>query len=136
MNPGSPAAGLRIGVLGAGLMGGGIAVVFAAAGAEVAVHDPDPERVAALGGVAGVRGVRSLEEAAIGADLVIEAAPEDLALKRQLFAQLDAAAPAAAILATTARRSRPGRSPRPRPDPSASSAPTGGTRRGWSTWSK
>jgi 3-hydroxybutyryl-CoA dehydrogenase len=31
---------------------------------------------------------------------MIEAAPEDLALKRQLFAALDAAAPAAAILAT------------------------------------
>jgi 3-hydroxybutyryl-CoA dehydrogenase len=100
VNPGSSAAGLRVGVLGAGLMGGGIAAVFAAAGAEVAVHDPDPERVAALGGIAGVRGVGSLEEVASGADLVIEAAPEDLALKRQLFAQLDAAAPAAAILAT------------------------------------
>jgi 3-hydroxybutyryl-CoA dehydrogenase len=87
-------------VLGAGLMGGGIAAVFAAAGAEVAVHDPDPERVAALDGVDGVRGVGSLVEAAAGADLVIEAAPEDLALKRDLFAQLDAAAPPAAILAT------------------------------------
>lgn len=92
--------GLRVGVLGGGLMGAGIAAVFAAAGAEVAVHDPDPERVAALGGVEGVRGVASLEQVAAGADLVIEAAPEDLALKRDLFARLDAAAPAAAILAT------------------------------------
>jgi 3-hydroxybutyryl-CoA dehydrogenase len=87
-------------VLGAGLMGGGIAAVFAAAGAEVAVHDPDPERVAALDGAMRVRVVGSLTEVAEGADLVIEAAPEDLALKRELFAQLDAAAPAAAILAT------------------------------------
>jgi 3-hydroxybutyryl-CoA dehydrogenase len=87
-------------VLGAGLMGSGIAAVFAAAGAEVAVHDPDPERVAALTGAVGVRGVGSLTEVA-GADLVIEAAPEDLALKQELFAQLDSAAPAETILATS-----------------------------------
>jgi 3-hydroxybutyryl-CoA dehydrogenase len=93
-------AGLRVGVLGAGLMGSGIAAVFAAAGADVAVHDPDPERLAALRGVDGVRAVSSPADAAAGADLVIEAAPEDLALKRELFAALDAAAPAAAILAT------------------------------------
>jgi 3-hydroxybutyryl-CoA dehydrogenase len=93
-------AGLRVGVLGAGLMGGGIAAVFAAAGAQVAAHDPDPDRLAALAGVEGVRAVGSLVDVAAGADLVVEAAPEDLALKRHLFAQLDAAAPAAAILAT------------------------------------
>jgi 3-hydroxybutyryl-CoA dehydrogenase len=93
-------AGLRVGILGAGLMGAGIAEVFAAAGAEVAVHDPDPERVGELDGLERVRGVDSLAAAAAGADLVIEAAPEDLALKRELFAHLDAAAPAAAILAT------------------------------------
>jgi 3-hydroxybutyryl-CoA dehydrogenase len=105
-------------------MGAGIAAVFAAAGAEVAVHDPDPERVAALvdgdamreagspqgavgvrdggssAGLAGVRDGGSLAGVAAGADLVIEAAPEDLALKRELFAELDATAPAAAILAT------------------------------------
>jgi 3-hydroxyacyl-CoA dehydrogenase len=55
-------AGLRVGVLGAGLMGGGIAGVFAAAGAEVAVHDPDPERVAVLQGVDGMRAVGSLSK--------------------------------------------------------------------------
>jgi 3-hydroxybutyryl-CoA dehydrogenase len=90
-------AGLRVGVLGAGLMGAGIARLFAAAGAEVRVHDPDAERVAAL---VGVRAAASLVEVAANADLVIEAAPEDLALKRDLFAQLDAAAPPEAILAT------------------------------------
>jgi 3-hydroxybutyryl-CoA dehydrogenase len=136
VNPGSPAAGLRVGVLGAGLMGGGIAAVFAAAGAEVAVHDPDPERVDALDGVERVRGVGSLREIAAGAELVIEAAPEDLALKRELFAELDAAAPPEAILATNSSAISTGRSPRPRPDLSGSSAPTGGTRPGWSTWSK
>jgi len=93
-------AGLRVGVLGAGLMGGGIAALFAAAGAEVAVHDPDPARLAAVAGEHDVRPVGSLAEVAADVELVIEAAPEDLALKRELFAALDAAAPAEAILAT------------------------------------
>lgn len=101
MNEDAPRiVGMRVGVLGAGLMGGGIAAAFAAAGAAVTVHDPDPERLAALAGIERVRRVGSLREAAANADLVIEAAPEDLALKRVLFAQLDAAAPPAAILAT------------------------------------
>jgi 3-hydroxybutyryl-CoA dehydrogenase len=100
VNPERPAAGLRVGVLGAGLMGSGIAAVFVAAGAEVAVHDPDPERAAALTGAMRVRVVSSVTEVAAGTDLVIEAAPEDLALKRELFAQLDAAATTKAILAT------------------------------------
>ena len=42
----------------------------------------------------------SLEEAVAGADLVIEAVPEDLALKRNVFKQLDRLAPRKAILAT------------------------------------
>jgi 3-hydroxybutyryl-CoA dehydrogenase len=110
-----PIAGLRVGVLGAGLMGAGIAEVFAADGAEVRVFDPAAETLRdlrprieaslAARGLpvdAAVRAVPvdSLVTAANGADLVIEAAPEDLALKRDLFAQLDAAAPPEAILAT------------------------------------
>jgi 3-hydroxybutyryl-CoA dehydrogenase len=107
--------GLRVGVLGAGLMGAGIAQVFAVAGAEVRVSDPSAEALGSLrpriesslealglpaAAVEKVESVGSLAAAAADADLVIEAAPEDLALKRELFAQLDAAAPAAAILAT------------------------------------
>ena len=42
----------------------------------------------------------SLEEAADGADFVIEAAVEKLAVKRSLFAQLDQICPPHAILAT------------------------------------
>jgi 3-hydroxybutyryl-CoA dehydrogenase len=107
--------GSRVGVLGAGLMGGGIAEVFAAAGAGVRVFDPAAEALRSLGpriesslaarglpveAAARVTPVGSLAAAADGADLVIEAAPEDLGLKRDLFAQLDAAAPPSAILAT------------------------------------
>jgi len=42
----------------------------------------------------------SLEEAASSADFVIEAAPENLEIKRALFAQLDAICPSHATLAT------------------------------------
>ena len=41
-----------------------------------------------------------LERSVSGADLVIEAAPERMELKRSLFARFDAAAPAHAVLAT------------------------------------
>ncbi len=51
-------------------------------------------------GTARVRGVRHLEEAVGEADLVIESVPEKLELKRQIFSQVDALAPAGAILAT------------------------------------
>jgi 3-hydroxybutyryl-CoA dehydrogenase len=44
--------------------------------------------------------VASLDEAARGADLVIEAVPERIELKLELFAQLDRTAPAHAILAS------------------------------------
>ncbi|MEW6529784.1 MAG: 3-hydroxyacyl-CoA dehydrogenase NAD-binding domain-containing protein [Thermodesulfobacteriota bacterium] len=49
---------------------------------------------------ARVRDVRHLEEAVGGADLVIESVPEKLELKRRIFSQVDALAPANAILAT------------------------------------
>lgn len=105
----------RVGVVGAGLMGHGIAQVFAAAGAEVAVYDPDQaqrrslrERIAAnlasLGedrsALERVAAVESLAAAVAGAELVVEAAPEDVELKRGVFAALEREAPAAAILAT------------------------------------
>ena len=47
-----------------------------------------------------VKHCASLKEAVAGADLVIEAVPEDLALKRKVFKQLDLLAPQKAILAT------------------------------------
>jgi 3-hydroxybutyryl-CoA dehydrogenase len=103
-------------VVGAGLMGHGIAQVFAQSGHRVVITDPD----AAVLGVALARvgknlqglGVEpapvlarmtlesSLETAVRDADLVVEAAPEKLALKQGLFARIAAAAPAHAILAS------------------------------------
>ena len=103
----------RAAVIGGGLMGHGIAQVLALAGLEVVVHDPVPEALAAvpqriaanletLGIAADVRVALEpeLEAAAEGAAWVFEAAPENLALKQEVFQRLDAATPPEAILAT------------------------------------
>ena len=113
----------RIAVLGAGTMGNGIAQVCAMAGFSVALFDPVPGAVArALGTIRGnldkgvergkvdaatrdaalesLREAASLEDAAREADLVIEAVPERMELKTQIFRETDAHAPPAAILAT------------------------------------
>ena len=111
-----------IGVVGAGIMGAGIAQVAAEAGLRVFLHDPVDEAVerarskiegflrrkvekgqldarAADAALARITGARALEEVA-SADVVVEAAPEDLELKRELFARLDAVASGDTILAT------------------------------------
>jgi 3-hydroxybutyryl-CoA dehydrogenase len=106
---------VRIAVVGGGLMGHGIAQVFACAGHHVRITDPHAEtrdkiiaRIEAnlndLGlDRAATRRVSvcaSLEETVGGADWVFEAAPEDLPLKQKIFAQIEAAAPSGAILAS------------------------------------
>lgn len=112
-----------VAVLGAGTMGHGIAQVCAAVGCEVRVYDIDQAAVQRgldrirgnldkgvdLGKVdaadrdatlARLSGTTSIAEAAGGADLVVEAAPESLELKASIFAEVDAAAPDHALLAT------------------------------------
>ena len=105
----------RIAILGGGLMGHGIAQVFACAGHPVRITDPFADardailkRIAAnLEGSHGSRDalarvevVHSLEACVQGADWVIEAAPENLELKQDLFAEVERFAPPAAILAS------------------------------------
>ena len=97
----------RVAVLGAGTMGGGIAALLAAAGFDVALTDPLPAaaeralaRIAKRAPDAHVRVHASPEAAVAEADLVIEAAPERLELKLDLFRRLDAAAPPHAVLAS------------------------------------
>ena len=105
----------RIAIIGAGLMGHGIAQVFLAAGHPVALHDPDPgalasapERIAAnlrdLGRdaqpVERLALCDTLEEAVDGAAFVTEAAPERLELKRAIFGQLARLAAEDVVLAT------------------------------------
>ena len=104
-----------IAIVGGGLMGHGIAQVFARAGHAVRVYDPAPAILATLderirknlsdlgqdaGAAERVTGHAVLAEAVAGAGIVFEAGPENLALKRQIFAGIEAAASPAAILAS------------------------------------
>ena len=118
-------AALRVesaGVIGAGTMGAGIAISLATAGIAVTLVDSKPESLAAglarvastiegsarkgrmtvadaAAAVARVRGAGDLQALAT-ADLVIEAAFENLAVKRVLFAQLGGLCRPQAVLAT------------------------------------
>lgn len=113
---------MRIGVVGAGTMGAGIAQLAAQTGAETVLHDPVEGALDA--GLAGIERAwaRMMEKgrldaagrdaargrltlapqlgALAGCALVIEAAPERLALKRELFAAVAAVVGADAVLAT------------------------------------
>lgn len=116
---------LRVGVLGAGVMGSGIAQVTATAGHPTVCFDPDAEarergEDAVTTGRFGLeRGVERGKltpadadaararlsftdsfETAAAADVVIEAVPERLSLKVSVFRDLDAVAPAGTILAS------------------------------------
>lgn len=105
----------RIAVIGAGLMGHGIAQIFALHGHDVAIQDPAASVLATVrdrieanlrdlgddvGAVARVRPVASVAEAVAGADFVVEAGPENLGVKQDIFRAIEAAAPAHAILAS------------------------------------
>lgn len=111
----------RVGVLGGGRMGSGIAHAFALAGARVVVVETDAAAVdAASGRIAEalrrsvergstertyddlVRAVSTATDAAAFADceLVVEAVPEDRELKRDALARVEAIIPADAVLAS------------------------------------
>jgi 3-hydroxybutyryl-CoA dehydrogenase len=105
----------RIAVIGAGMMGHGIAQVFALAGHEVTITDTVPAALNAakdkivanlrdLGddprAVERVRPVADLGDCVREADYVVECAPEDLAVKQQLFAAIEAQVRPDAILAS------------------------------------
>jgi 3-hydroxybutyryl-CoA dehydrogenase len=77
-------------------MGAGIAATAREAGLRVLVHDPDP---AARERVEGVEWAAALAELA-PCDLVIEAAPESLEIKRALFAAVAEVVAPDAVLAT------------------------------------
>ena len=106
---------MNISVVGAGLMGHGIAQVFAAAGHDVAIYDASAAVLAGV--VERIRGnLRDLDQDIAGADrvtphedlssavrnadFVVEAALENLPLKQALFTEIEQAAPATAILAS------------------------------------
>jgi 3-hydroxyacyl-CoA dehydrogenase len=112
----------RAAVIGAGTMGGGIAMCFANAGIPVELLDLSPAalerglarirdnyatsvkrgslaRERADEALALIHGATGYEELG-SADIVVEAVFEELKLKQQIFARLDAAAAPGAILAT------------------------------------
>ncbi len=86
-----------LGVVGAGTMGAGIAALAAGAGLPTLLYDPDPEALARA-----PEGLDAVSDAAglAPCGLVIEAAPEDLGLKRDLFGRLAAIVEADCVLAT------------------------------------
>lgn len=115
----------KVAVIGTGVLGTQIAVQAAHFGCEVSTYDSDPQSfdrvhhalksvLKAAGGkgksVFGkdqweaaakkVQQFDSLKKALNNADLVIEAIVEDIALKRNVFKEIDALAPMDAILAT------------------------------------
>ena len=113
----------RLAVVGAGSMGAQIAQQAALHGIDVWLTDKSQEQLAraaesnrghlerrvekgklaradADAALARVRLTAELAEAVAGAEFVIEAVFEDLDVKRSIFAELDAVAPAGAVLAT------------------------------------
>ena len=114
----------KVAVIGSGFVGRAWAISFARAGCEVALWDQDKEASgkafayierllpdleandllngSAAGEVAArIRVAATLESALEGAVHVQENTPEDVEVKRAVFARLDAAAPADAVLASS-----------------------------------
>lgn len=113
----------HVAVVGAGLMGHGIGQEFAVAGFEVSLTDTNPEVLShsvdrirtnlramtdlglvdadvAAAAPERIRTAADLATAVGQADVVIEAASENLALKQTLFAEMERLAPPDAILAS------------------------------------
>ena len=113
----------KVAVVGAGTMGRGIAQVAAMAGHDAVLYDVDAAQLdraraaieatldkgVLLGKVSGAArdealarlgGTGRLREAVEGADLVIEAVPEVMALKKRVFAEAEAVAGPETVLAT------------------------------------
>ncbi len=113
----------KLAVVGAGLMGSGIAQVSAAAGWQASLRDVTPEALQrgrqaiekSLGRFVDkdtisaeerdatldrITTTTELDEAVADADLVVEAVFEDVGLKREIFAELDRQCRDGAVLAT------------------------------------
>ena len=106
---------MKVAVIGAGLMGHGLALVFAEGGHDVTITDTYPETLNSVksriadtlkslnrdaAAVTHVNTVPTLAAAVTEAEFVIEAAPEKLELKQQLFEHIESSARSDAILAT------------------------------------
>ena len=121
----------KVAVIGAGLMGHGIALEFAAAGIDVNINDRNAELLesalerarSGLELLAQAGRIKSdeiesamlriapaptIEDAVSDADIVIEAVFEDLPLKQEIFSRLDKAAPQRAVLLSNTSTYLPG----------------------------
>ncbi len=121
----------KIALVGMGLVGRAWAISFARAGHDVLLWDEKPDAVdealrfadeilpdlsanELLGGSpaavrARMRRAATLEEALDGVSHVQESTPEDVGVKRHVFARLDALAPAGAVLASSTSAILPSR---------------------------
>ena len=110
----------RVACIGAGVIGGGWAAHFLARGYQVTAWDPAPDAAEKLQrlvdaawpaltelGLAdgasrdNLAVTGTLEEAVADAEFVQESAPEDLALKQDLLAKIDAATPAGVVISSS-----------------------------------
>ena len=113
----------KVGIVGAGAMGSGIAQVCAQTGWETVLYDAFPEsikkgeesilsfwqrgiekgktnEVEVSSWKDNLRTSSDIEEASRGMDLIIEAVPEKIELKKSVFRELERLAPREAVLAT------------------------------------
>lgn len=113
----------KVGIVGAGAMGSGIAQVCAQTGWETVLYDAFPEslkkgeesilsfwkrgiekgktrEVEVSSWKANLRTSSDIEEASRGMDLIIEAVPEKIELKKSVFRELEGLAPKKSVLAT------------------------------------
>ena len=113
----------KVGIVGAGAMGSGIAQVCAQTGWETVLYDAFPEslkkgeerilsfwqrgiekgktsEVEVSSWKANLRTSSDIEEASTGMDLIIEAVPEKIELKKTVFRELEGLAPKESVLAT------------------------------------
>ena len=113
----------RVGIVGAGAMGSGIAQVCAQTGWETVLYDAFPEslkkgeesilsfwkrgiekgktsEVEVSSWKANLSTSSDIEEASRGMDLIIEAVPERIELKKSVFRELEGLAPKKSVLAT------------------------------------
>ena len=112
--------------VGAGVIGGGWAARYAWNGIDVRIHDPDPEAERRCrevianaeralchlhGDMPARRGsvtfTDRLDEAVADAEIIQESVPEQVALKQRILAEIDAAAPAQALIGSSTSGLRP-----------------------------
>lgn len=106
---------MKIGIIGGGLMGHGIAYLLAAAGHTAAIHEPVadirgslPQRLKSIRDLLDdddavltrISAHAALAPAVKESDFVFEAAPEKLPLKQKIFAELESLVSAGTILAS------------------------------------